>query len=833
MSSISIPVRNDVLHITIINSSILRIQRFYRENSDPQPILKTGNNAAFHDWSVKQSSDAVELLTEKLRVIIRLDNGCITYYTRISNEEILSEIGATADPAACETAMFAVEQFFATRKDEQIGGFGQQADGAVRYNGRFVHLNQFNIISAVPMLVSTGGYGVLWNNCSLTEINRNKTPLLLKMCPYSKTSSGSFIVPEDGEYAFVLEKTNKNLGYEDIQLTVGNETVIERGTGWHANWYTGTVHLRAGQEYPIFLNGSANVYVQMPSQQQQTSIWSEFSHGIDYFFLYGPEADQIISHYRALTGDAPMFPRWTCGYWQSKEHYQTGRELMEVVQEHRRRGYPLDAIVQDWQYWKEYGWNALRFSNQYDPHIEETIQALHDQNVQLMISVWPNFDDNEKNEAYHEFRQKGYLMDDSALKGLGSYTAAMQGFRKNYYDVWNPRARSALWTRMEENLYRKGVDAWWLDASEPNLWSIQGAYHMYNTCRGPAAEYLNAYPLLHCQGVYEGQRASDENKRVFLLSRTAFAGIQRYSAATWSGDTWGSWQVFRRQIADGLQYCLSGLPYWHTDIGGFRGESVDSANYRELYVRWFEYGTFTPLMRAHGTNIPREVWQFGPAVEKILHKYLKLRYNLLDYIYSLNWDVTHRRGTIMRCLWMDHRADRNTWSICDQYMFGSCLMVCPVTQPGVSNRRVYLPQGSGWFDFWTNQYIPGGSTIDAKASLDTIPLYAKQGSILPFGREDVLHSGQQQTLELRVYSGENACFVLYRDSGDGYAYEQGEYAETVLEWTQQTHTLTMHNQSGTFAAPPLACYVRVFEPDGTILNSELYCYAGLRLDIQV
>ena len=303
---------------------------------------------------------------------------------------------------------------------------------------------------------------------------------------------------------------------------------------------------------------------------------------------------------------------------------------------------------------------------------------------------------------------------------------------------------------MEEGLFCKGVDAWWLDATEPSLWSLQGAYHMYETCRGPASRWLNAYTLAHSRGIWEHQRQADDTKRVFILSRTGFTGIQKYATAVWSGDTWGSWQTFRRQIADGLQYSLSGLPYWTSDIGGFSSAGCDSPEYRELYIRWFQFGAFCPIFRAHGTRCPREVWQFGEETEKILHRYLMLRYRLLPYIYSLAWQITRCQQTMMRCLWMDFRTDCRTWGISDQYLFGPSLMVCPVTGKGARSREVYLPAGNGWYDFWTNRYSAGGAAVTADAPLDTLPIFVKAGSILLTGPES-MYTCEENPAEIRVY----------------------------------------------------------------------------------
>lgn len=809
-------MKQGVLKLTILNERIMRVQKLLaKQPAQSEELILTNELPVFEGWTARESEESITIETDQLCAVYDKKSENIRFYEQSTGEEILAELEANFEPDTATEGWFgSAEQIFWATEEEVIGGFGQQADGACNYKGRFVYLNQYNIISAVPVLVSTKGYGVLWNNCSLTEVNRRKTAFPLDFNIYTKTWGGIFRPEQTGQYVWIIEKLNKNQGYEDMVLKVGEEVVIERETSWHASYYTGTIWLEKGNEYPIFTNSAVRVYYQTPSQQNQTSIWSEISNGIDYCVLYGPEAEDIVRGYRQLTGDAPLFPKWAYGYWQSKECYRTGQEVLDVVAEHKRRGHPMDAIVQDWQYWGDFGWNALKVSPEYAENIEEVIDTLHKENVHFMVSVWPNMGESEKSEAYQEFKEKGYLMDDAPLQKLGDYTSALQGFRKNYYDVWNPNARDALWRRIEDGLFQKGVDAWWLDATEPNLWSLQGAYHMYDTCCGPASNRLNAYTLAHSKGIYEHQRQTTDEKRVFILSRTGFAGIQKYGTAVWSGDTWGTWKTFRRQIADGLQYCLSGLPYWTSDIGGFMGDSCDSPEYRELYVRWFQFGAFCPIFRAHGTKIPREVWQFGEETEKILHKYLMLRYQLLPYIYSSAWLVTHYQKTMMRPLWMDYRTDSRVKEICDQYLFGPSLMVCPVTEAGASDRKVYLPAGNCWYDFWNHRYYEGGNEIMAEAPLDKIPLYVKAGSILLMAPES-MHTCEENPVEIRIFSGDDAEFIWYRDRGDTYAYENGKYAEVRILWREETEEVKLCDQQGIYKMKGQKFFVTIVKPDGT------------------
>ena len=382
---------------------------------------------------------------------------------------------------------------------------------------------------------------------------------------------------------------------------------------------------------------------------------------------------------------------------------------------------------------------------------------------------------------------------------IGNYTVYMQGHQLNYYDVFNEEARNALWGYMKKGLFDLGVDAWWLDATEPNLGSIQGAFHLYRTCKGPAAKHVNAYPLMHAKGIYENQRKTSDRKRVFMLSRTGFAGQQRYGSAVWSGDTYHTWDVLKRQISAGIHYCLSGLPYWTTDIGGFYGGDCADPWYREIYLRWFQFGAFCPIFRVHGTQIPREIWQFGEKAESIMHDYLVFRYRLMPYIYSIAWKVTHENYTMMRGLIMDFRRDGKALKVDDQYMFGPSVMVCPVCEEGAKQRSVYLPESNGWYDLWTGQYFEPKQTIQANAPIEKIPLFVKAGSIIPIG-PSLQHVAEKPAdpVEIRVYGGADASFNLYEDEGDTYNYEKGLYSEILFEWSDDRKELVIGERKGEF-----------------------------------
>ncbi len=388
------------------------------------------------------------------------------------------------------------------------------------------------------------------------------------------------------------------------------------------------------------------------------------------------------------------------------------------------------------------------------------VREVHERNAHIIISVWAKFAPGSDN--YRELESKGLLLPDTGAEP--------------YYDAFNPEGRAVYWRQMRDELFSLGIDGWWLDASEPECWQGVPLSDLAKlpTAAGPAERVVNEYPLMHTTAVYQGQRVATSDKRVFILTRSAWAGQQHNAAVTWSGDIYGSWDVFKQQIPAGLNFCLSGIPYWNTDIGGFISSDPSTPAYRELFVRWFQFGAFCPMFRVHGTGFPKEMWRFGPEVEKILDKYDSLRYRLLPYTYSLAWRVTSQGYTMMRGLVMDFRGDAKALNVGDQYLWGPALMVCPVTDPGATSRRVYLPAGTGWTDFWTGRGMKGGRTVDADAPLDTMPIFVRAGSIVPMGPV-VRYAAEKPAdpIELRVYRGANGSFTLYEDEGDSYRYEKG------------------------------------------------------------
>ena len=554
-----------------------------------------------------------------------------------------------------------------------------------------------------------------------------------------------------------------------------------------------------------------------------TTFDSEVGGFLDYYFMYGGNGDGVVAEMRTLTGQVPMFPLWTYGFWQSKERYKSQNETVGVVRKYRELGVPLDGIIQDWQYWgSNYLWNAMEFLNSEFWNPQKMLDDIHAMNAHAMISVWSSFGPMTK--PYRELKAGGMLLDFNTWPPSGSdkWPPVMDypsGVR--VYDAYHPQARDIYWKYLEKGIFSLGMDAWWMDSTDPDHLDIKPSDYDNPTYLGTFRKVRNAYPLMAVGGVYDHQRAATSDKRVFILTRSAFAGQQRYGANTWTGDISASWDTFKRQIPAGLNFSLCGIPHWNTDIGGFflgnYPQKTLDPDYRELHVRWMQFGTFCPMMRSHGADAAREIWQFGKKGEPYydaIEKYINLRYSLLPYIYSTSWQVTRHQASFLRALSMDFPADRRVWDMGSEYMFGASFLVCPVTDPmytrmegenrvpdfsQVKNAEVYLPEGAAWYDFWTNERLEGGQTVEKAAPLDILPLYVKAGSIVPRGPQ-VQYATEKpwDNLEVWVYPGADGSFCLYEDEFDNYNYEQGAYTEISMRWDDSSRTLTIDARQGSY-----------------------------------
>jgi len=553
--------------------------------------------------------------------------------------------------------------------------------------------------------------------------------------------------------------------------------------------------------------------------QYETSFSSEVGDGIDYYFMVGGNADGVIACMRDLTGQVPMFPLWTYGYWQSKERYKSQDELVGVVKKYRELGVPLDGIIQDWQYWgNNYLWNAMEFLNPEFYNPQKMVDEVHSLNAHMIISIWNSFGPHTK--PYRELDSIGALFNFVTWPESGSekwppnpdYPSGVK-----VYDPYNPQARDIFWKYLNAGIFSLGMDGWWMDSSEPDHLKFKTSDFDNKTYLGSFRKVRNAFPLMTVGGLSQHQRSVSSDKRIFILTRSAFAGQQRYGANTWSGDVVASWDALRNQISGGLNFSLCGIPYWNSDIGGFFlwnfKNKLNDAEYRELYARWLQFGTFCPMMRSHGTDAPREIYQFGKKGDIIfdaIEKYINLRYSLLPYIYSTSRDVTANQSSMTRALVMDFAYDKNALDINDEYMFGKSILVCPVTSPmyskdmkedfsTVKSKEIYLPAGAEWYDFWTGEKQNGGQTLTRETPMDIMPIYVKAGSILPIG-PDVQYATEKKwdELEIRIYPGTDGNFTLYEDENDNYNYEKGVYSTITFAWNDARNNLTISDCQGSF-----------------------------------
>ena len=631
--------------------------------------------------------------------------------------------------------------------------------------------------------------------------------------------------PTNSFYQFILYYA----GYMKIYID-GKLVVPERWrTAWNPNSYKFTAPIEKGVKTPIRIEWQPDgdvsycgLRVAAPrseAEKNQLSIWSEMSPDMDYYFIAGKNMDDVISGYRTLTGKAPVYPKWVLGFWQSRERYQSSKDIEENMKKFRDLHIPVDNIVQDWNYWKLDSWGSHEFEASRYPNPQAMLDSVHSMHGRFMISVWPKFYDTVKN--YKELDSKGWMYHQAIKDDIHDWL----GFRGSFYDAYSDGARKMFWRQMDENLYSKykfGVDAWWMDASEPNVRDCTPMWYRKTLC-GPTAlgtstEYFNAYSIVNADAIYNGQRSVNPNQRVFLLTRSGFAGEQRYSTATWSGDIATRWEDMRAQMTAGLNYSMAGLPFWGMDQGGFcvenryvaaqqefdktGKENADLKEWRELQARWNEFGCFVPLYRAHGQWPLREVWNIAPAdhpAYKTIVAYDKLRYRLMPYLYSMAGMVHLKDYTMMRGLVMDFNGDDNVLDIKDQWMFGPALMACPVGEYQKYSRNVYLPKQKGWYDFYTGKHYAGGETIVADAPFEKIPVFCPEGAILPIGPEmEWSDQKKPELIDLYVYAGKDGQFTIYEDEGTNYNYEKGKYSTIDIQYNDAQKTVTIGARKGSF-----------------------------------
>ncbi len=806
------------------------------------------------DFTVSKESSKVVLTTSALSVEVSKADGTVQFF-KADGTPLALDGHAAFDPLEVEgKKAWSTTVSYASTEDEAFYGLGQHQAGEFNHKGLREELYQYNTKISVPLVVSNKGYGMLFDAYSLSRWGsaqpyrqlgeifdldltgtyrpKEGAPLVqkedslfyenewvLKNLPQvplmgaTVTYEGTITAPQTGDYHFIQY-------YAGFQSTVvdGVEVMSRRWRpAWNPNSYKFTVHLEAGKPTPLKIEwepdgdvsyiGLRVAPLETPEQESRLTFWSEFEPQADYYFIAGDNYDGVIKGYRQLTGKAQVMPKWALGFWQSRERYSTQEDLVETLAEMRRRHIPVDNIVQDWQYWPEDQWGSHEFEASRYPDPEKMLDDVHAMHGRFMISVWPKFYTNT--EHYKELKAAGYAYTHAEEDSLVDWL----GHTQSFYDAYAAGGRKMFWRQMDESLYSKygkKIDAWWMDASEPNLRDCLPMDYfkwlLTPNALGSSTEYLNAYALVNAQAIYEGQRGVDPDKRVFLLTRNGFAGLQRYSTASWSGDIGTSWTDMRMQMAAGLNYSMSGIPFWGMDIGGFSVMSkfYDAAGqdeWQELQTRWHQFGTFVPLFRTHGQWPRRELWNIAPegskAYESILW-YMQLRYRLMPYLYSLTGAVHYADYTLLRGLPMDFPDDPAVRDLSDQWLLGPALMPCPVYEYKARSREVYFPSG-GWYDFYTGEKIPGNQRRTVAAPYERMPLYVRAGSIVPVG--PALEWSDQKpadNLLLLVYAGADAHFTLYEDDGLTYGYERGEYSTIDLQWDDAARTLSIGERKGTY-----------------------------------
>ncbi|SEN44431.1 alpha-D-xyloside xylohydrolase [bacterium A37T11] len=859
------------LRLTVINARIIHVEAFPAgplNISRPELMLTDTVKAYTGAWNLLEQGDQLLLKTDSLTASVSLLNGAIAFTDHAGNtltsEQPRSALSFTPD-AYNGDSFYQIKQSFELAGDEALYGLGQHQGGQMNYRGRQVTLLQYNTEVAVPLLLSTRHYGILWHNYSITKAGDVRPLMPLSAFKlYAADGQQGWLTAsyykKDHPDSLLLHRPESDISYsylsdlarlpQDIQLSntlVRYEGAIESpddglhrllihyagylkvwvdgkllANRWRESWNAGSFELELllekGKKYPIrmeWLPEGNQSYLTVkwqrpiPTDQQNVfSFQSEAGDAVDYYFIAGQQMDDVIAGYRYLTGRAPIMPRWSFGYWQSRERYKTQQEVLETAAEFRKRHIPIDNLVQDWSYWKEPDWGSQDFDSTRFPDPAGMVKKLHDEHFRLMISVWAKV--NEASKVFPYFRDKGWLYGRNIAEGRKDWIG--KGYTSTFYDPFNPAARKGFWQLMDNRLYKLGMDAWWMDASEPDVHSnlnIDERKSVFQPSIGSSTRYYNAFPLMNAKGIYEGQRESDPDNRVFILTRSAFAGQQRYAAATWSGDIASRWHDFKDQIAAGLNFSMSGIPYWTMDAGGFLVENrfqhpngADLDEWREMNVRWFQYASFLPIFRAHGQFPYREPWNIAPegdpAYQSLLYS-IQLRYRLLPYNYSLGGQTYLKNYTMLRGLAMDFGQDTKVWNINDQYMFGPAFLVNPVTEKGLLSRPVYLPAGAGWYDFYKGAYFAGGQTIQAAAPYDRVPLFVKAGSIIPVGPAlQYTDEKAPKEITLYVYGGADGSFTLYEDEGVNYHYEKGAYSTLSFTYQEATHKLTIGKRKGSF-----------------------------------
>ncbi len=680
---------------------------------------------------------------------------------------------------------------FRSEADERLYGLGQFQDGFSNVRGLSRRLTQVNTQISIPMLLSSKGYGLLWNNYGMVEFNpcdhQAKMRLLdeagqTEVVNVTSTEGGKQEVRQrhiyeatidlatDGDYSILLDVGQQMARRHN--LSIDGQNVIEMQNMWLPPTASTIVHLGAGRHVlrAELSRGDAPV-IYYNKVKDETVFRSPAANAVDYTVFVG-SADEIIASYRELTGKAPLMPRWALGYIHCRERYHSSDEILQTANRFRSEGLPVDVLVQDWQYWGKYGWNAMRFDEDHYPDPKALTDSLHAMNMRLMVSVWSKIDKNSE-------VGKQMLSDNYYIPGT------------DWIDFFNPDAAAAYWQNFSTRLVPLGIDAWWQDATEPENDDLKG--RRVNNGKWAGEDVRNVYPLLVNKTVYEGLYSA-AHQRPMILTRCGFPGIQRYGSAMWSGDVGNDWETFRRQLTAGLGMQAAGIPWWTYDAGGFfrPGNQYSDKAYIERMLRWIETSVFLPLMRVHGYMSNTEPWNYGAEAQAAIARSLNERYRLLPYIYSHAAEIASQGSTLMRPLVFDFPGDSKALDQKYEYMFGRSLLISPVTEPSVTSWTTYLPRNEGgWYDYYTGRHYEGGQSVTTDVAADFIPVFVRAGSIIPVKGDEVL-----------LYPGADGSFTLYEDDGVTRDYEQGQCSRITFQWDDASRRLTISKRQGKYQGMP-------------------------------
>lgn len=831
--NVNIKLPTGSLSLQPLHQNAIRV-RFTKNTHIPTEELLYTEQVSSPIYEVKENNKSLTLSLNQITAVFDKQHHTLTF-TDANGQIILQEKEGgrlLQNSTIQDEPTFMAEQSFVSPPDEYLFGTGQFQDGYLNIRGLTRRLTQVNTQIAVPFILSNKGYGILWNNYGLTDFN--PADQFVKLIPAAAEGQAvtvnttstqgnkretrlfkSFIatlnIPADGQYGLLLDVGQRMARKQSI--SIDGKNIVDVNNLWLPPTTSVIVDLAKGKHIVEVRGVQEDAPILYWRQvANETTFRSPVSQSLDYTVFSG-SADEVIASYRQLTGKVPMLPLWALGYIHCRERYNTQAELLENAREFRQRKLPVDVIVQDWQWWGKYGWNAMQFDETKYPDPGKMIQDLHNMNIRLMLSVWSKIDKQSK--LGKQMDAKGYYIPGT-----------------DWIDFFNPDAAAFYWSNFSNKLLKPyKIDAWWQDATEPENDDLLN--HRINNGKMPGELYRNVYPLYVNKTVYEGLRQDDPERRAMILTRSAFSGIQRYGAVTWSGDVGNDWETFRRQITGGLGQMATGLPWWTYDAGGFfrPANQYADVDYQERMLRWIQASTFLPLMRVHGYMSQTEPWRYGKQVEQVISDFLNLRYRLLPYIYSQAALVSYEGGTLMRPFIFDFSQDEEALKQQSQYMFGKSLLVNPVTQGNVQQWSTYLPKHkAGWVDFWNGEKYQGGQYVDIPVSIDKIPVFVKAGTILPMGCNKQYASEQIDTpLEIHIYPGEDASFTLYEDEGNNYNYEHGAYSNITFKWNNRKQILTIGEQKGEYPGMQINRTFRIMSPN----TDKTIVYQGKIMNIQL